>query len=270
MREPEWDELPEGAKLQSEFERLQRRDWELWSIALLLLTVFAGGVVMFFYSQFAKESEEGTAAFGFYFQVLFALVALVVLLNAYLIDRKRFQAHLWRRYLLQSQELQQARELGSLDPLTKVFSRRHFDEVVRKEALRCERTEKPLSLMLLHLKDFEKVNQELGHFVGDQILQAVARTLQTTMRTSDMVFRYGGDDFMVLLPETSEEGAACAEKRLRERLASQKEVSDRLGHPMPVAIFHSCYQKGKNLDKMLELMESALVTSDVDESAAST
>lgn len=258
MQDPDWDELPERTELEGAFDRLQRRDWELWSIALILLTAFAGGVMVYFYAQSGNLAGESSPAAGFFWQILFAMVALVILLNVYLIDRKRSLGLLWRRYLLQSQELHRVRELGSLDPLTQVFNRRHFEEVVRTEALRSERSEQPLSFMLLDLKEFERINRSKGHFVGDRILQAVARILRKTMRTSDMIFRYGGDDFIILLPNTPQEGALCAEKRLWEQLNSDKEILDKLGEAVPMVISHSCYQKGDSLDAVLEQAEKAL------------
>lgn len=261
MRQIEWDDLPEGGNLQREFDRLQRRDWELWSIALLLLTAFAGGIVAYFYWQSTGSGDTGTIPLGVLWQVLFALVALIVLLNAYLIDRKRSLAQLWRRYLLQSQELVLAREEASLDPLTEVFSRRHFDYTVRKEVQRCERTERPLSFLLVGLVDFEQVNKQHGHLVGDQVLKIVAVTLLSTLRATDMVFRYDGDHFMVLLPDTSRHGANQAEERLRGKLATEPQMAGILRQPLAVATARTEYTKDKNLDAVLEEIERALALS---------
>ncbi|MBI4466914.1 MAG: hypothetical protein HY656_05775, partial [Acidobacteria bacterium] len=106
------------------FRYLQRRDWELWSVALLLLTVFAGGLLAFLYRQTAESHLFSPLVTRFLWVVLFGLIALVLLLNIYLIARKRALADLWRTYLVQQQELEQEREQGMLDPLTQVYNRR--------------------------------------------------------------------------------------------------------------------------------------------------
>lgn len=256
MREPEWDDLPERAELQGSLERLQRRDWELWSIALLLLSVFAGGAIAYFFAQSHEEGWVGTLGLRYVWLVLFALVALVVLLNAYLIDRKRSLAALWRRYMQQSLELDRTRRQSALDSLTQVYNRRYFDEVVRVEALRCERSQQPLSFMLLDLVDFERINQTHGHFVGDHLLQIVARIMQETMRSSDQIFRYAGDDFIVLLPDTPPEGAACAQQRLLEHLTGSKDILEKIHEPLRVAVTHACYDGGKKLETVMDEMEA--------------
>lgn len=260
MRDQEWDDLTAGGDLEETFDRLQRRDWELWSIALVLLTIFAGGVIVYFYSQSSggAGSVSAPVPLGYFWQVLLGLLALVVLLNTYLIDRKKSLARLWRRYLLQSQELEHLRETGTLDPLTQVYSRRHFDEAVQQEALRCERAGHPLSFLLLDLVGFGEINQRQGHFVGDQILQGVARVLQASLRRFDLVFRYAGDDFMMILSGAFAEDVVCVQERLRKQLAADKELRKKTGQSLVLAFGCATYTKGKKLDEVVEEAERNL------------
>src|SRR3990170_5067919 len=154
------DSLLETAQPLEVFRHLQRRDWELWSIALLMLTVFAGGLLAYYYWGTAQERVLSPTAARYIWLVLFGLIALVILLNIYLIARKRALTELWRRYLLAQQDLDKEREQGMLDPLTQIYNRRFFDETIPKEVRRSDRTGRPLSFLLIDLDDFKKINQE--------------------------------------------------------------------------------------------------------------
>ena len=236
MSVTEGDKRIEGADSEKSFRELERRDWELWSIALLLLTVFAGGLLIYLYAEATAEQALSPAATRFVWLVLFGLVALVILLNVYLIDRKRSLEQLRRHHWLQSQELEKVHEQVMRDPLTQVYNRRFFDEVIPREARRCDRTGRPLSFLLVDVDDFKEVNQRLGHLIGDQVLQTIAAVLQVTLRTSDMVFRFGGDEFLVVLLETPAEGAAIVNGRLRQRISQQSDIQERIGCPLTVTV----------------------------------
>jgi diguanylate cyclase (GGDEF)-like protein len=88
------------------------------------------------------------------------------------------------------------------DPLTGLYNRRLFTESFEKELNRARRYGLPLSIVILDLRRFKEVNDKYGHPRGDDVLRAVASTLQKTMRTSDSAFRIGGDEFALLLPQT--------------------------------------------------------------------
>ncbi len=260
MSVTEGDKRIEGADPEKTFREVERRDWELWSIALLLLTVFAGGLLIYFYSATTQEQALSPGATRFVWLVLFGLVVLVILLNVYLIDRKRSLVQLRRRYWLQSQELEREHEQVMRDPLTQVYNRRFFDEAIPQEARRCDRTGRPLSFLLVDVDDFKEVNQRLGHFVGDQVLQAVAAVLQVTLRTSDMVFRFGGDEFLVVLPETPAEGAAIVDGRLRQRISQQTDIRERIGRAVTVTVGQATYTKGQNVDSVIDQAARAVET----------
>lgn len=104
--------------------------------------------------------------------------------------------------------------LARTDPLTGALNRRAFVELATLELARSERYERSLSLAYLDVDDFKKVNDEGGHQDGDRLLVEVAETLRRNLRAFDVVARYGGDEFVVLLPETSEEAARLALDKL--------------------------------------------------------
>lgn len=103
--------------------------------------------------------------------------------------------------------------LSSIDALTGIFNRRILFERLDYEMKRTERTQKPLSVVLMDIDYFKQVNDQYGHLVGDQVLIQVAKLIQQSVRKTDIVGRYGGEEFLILLPDCStSEGSKVAEK----------------------------------------------------------
>lgn len=110
--------------------------------------------------------------------------------------------------------------MATLDPLTGAGNRFAFDEALARELARLERHGGRLSLMMLDMDGFKQVNDAHGHQVGDELLKQFAKVLKSTVRNTDMVFRFGGDEFAILMPETGEEGGMRMMERLQEALAA--------------------------------------------------
>jgi diguanylate cyclase (GGDEF)-like protein len=111
--------------------------------------------------------------------------------------------------------LEQEQDLARTDSLTGVLNTRQFYELAGGEIDRVRRYERPLSIAYIDLDNFKEVNDVYGHSAGDELLRFVADTIMENSRASDIVARMGGDEFIVLLPESDEEGAAIFMKRLR-------------------------------------------------------
>lgn len=116
------------------------------------------------------------------------------------------------------QQRQRAEQLSLQDPLTGLANRRHFFEVAAKEYERKLRYRHSLSIMLLDIDHFKSVNDTFGHAVGDQVLQKVAAIIAGSVRKSDLVCRYGGEEFAVLLPDTDSSTARQLGERLLRRI----------------------------------------------------
>lgn len=108
------------------------------------------------------------------------------------------------------------------DPLTGLYNRRFFKDALERELRRAIRRDSPLSLLMLDLDHFKRVNDRWGHEAGDRLLQRLARLLRTSVRTEDVVVRYGGEEFMMLLPDTELEEAVQLAERLRESFREQE------------------------------------------------
>jgi diguanylate cyclase (GGDEF)-like protein len=120
--------------------------------------------------------------------------------------------------ILESAELQRIERSATTDALTGLFNRRHFHATLRFEISRSERYGLKLALLLLDLDAFKQVNDVHGHPLGDVVLQRVGRTLRRAVRDSDVACRYGGEEFAVILPETSRLGAFALGERIRRQI----------------------------------------------------
>jgi diguanylate cyclase (GGDEF)-like protein len=117
---------------------------------------------------------------------------------------------------------QRARDLETLaavDWLTDLYNRRHFETLARRELARSQRYLRPLSLLIVDVDHFKAVNDRFGHATGDRVLQAAATACQRIKRDADVVARIGGDEFAVILPETTNAAAAQFAERLRQELS---------------------------------------------------
>ncbi len=108
------------------------------------------------------------------------------------------------------------------DSLTGLYSRRAFDEVFVKEIGRANRYGKELSILFFDLDDFKKVNDTFGHLAGDDALKNVARVVMEEIRTIDVASRYGGEEIVVVLPETGKAAAFVVGERIREKVENLK------------------------------------------------
>jgi diguanylate cyclase (GGDEF)-like protein/PAS domain S-box-containing protein len=115
------------------------------------------------------------------------------------------------------------RRLSTTDGLTGLFNRRHLDETLTTELERALRYNAPLSIMMFDVDHFKRFNDEHGHDQGDRVLQAIAQSLQEHVRKVDVPCRYGGEEFLAILPGTNQAGAIIVSERLRHAI-EQMEV----------------------------------------------
>lgn len=104
------------------------------------------------------------------------------------------------------------------DPLTGLYNRRHFENTIEREFLRAQRYKSDLSIAILDVDFFKKINDTYGHLCGDYVLKEIAYLILQNLRKTDMVFRYGGEEIIMILTETSLEKALIPIERLRKSI----------------------------------------------------
>lgn len=110
------------------------------------------------------------------------------------------------------------RNLSVRDPLTGLFNRRYMEESLQREIASAKRTHRPLGLMMIDLDRFKAINDQLGHEAGDQVLVALGALLLAKSRVSDIACRYGGEEFVMIYPETPPEGMLQLARQLQEAI----------------------------------------------------
>ena len=156
------------------------------------------------------ERPEDLAIAGarraFYLNLVVYILILILALLAAAFTVNRFQSRL--------------EHTASYDPLTGAMNRLAFQAVAEHSSREARREGKPLSVVLFDIDHFKAVNDTLGHAAGDEALKSVVRTCMETLRASDLLCRWGGEEFLVLLPASGPDGAAAAAEKLRSAVAA--------------------------------------------------
>jgi diguanylate cyclase (GGDEF)-like protein len=156
----------------------------------------------------------------------------------------------------QLREIEKLQRLTLRDPLTGAWNRRYHDEALAREMDRFRRHGSPLSVAHVDLDDFKELNDAGGHALGDEVLRAFATTALGVLRPSDHVIRLGGDEFMLVFPQTARGEALSIIERLRAELAGAQMVG-----PFGIAIsagVASCPEDTTDADELAEIADRAL------------
>ena len=148
------------------------------------------------------------------------------------------------------------------DSLTGVFNTRFFHEVLGRETARADRYTTPLSLLMIDIDTFKVVNDTFGHVVGNKVITQIANTLKQTVRNTDFVFRCGGDEFGVVLPGTTLDGAMRVAEKILQKVEGGN-ILESLGYsgPVTVSIGLSEYHRGSHFETLVAEADQALYAS---------
>ncbi|MDP1824530.1 MAG: GGDEF domain-containing protein [Archangium sp.] len=116
--------------------------------------------------------------------------------------------------------------MTTVDGLTQVFNRRYFEDAIERELSRSRRYTRPLSLVLLDIDHFKKINDTYGHLAGDAVLKEMALTVRARTRREDVFARFGGEEFALLLPEVDQKGAAHLAEKARKLVEKHTFIFD--------------------------------------------
>jgi len=235
-----------------EFQKMQKRDWWLWCYSIFVLLLLAFAAIAVFLPAMSRGAQ---AIFKVNtVDVVFGLIALVVLFNVYAVS----QAILIRRLRRQLAEKQGhsdlLRDLAMVDSLTGLYNRRFAEQRLAAEVARSERKGHPLTILTLDLNNFKEINDSFGHPAGDLVLQEFAARLNNVIRGGDLAVRLGGDEFLVLLPE-------CTTQQLQLVLGRLGSLQvDWHGQMIPVtfSVGWKQYELGERPEEMLARADELL------------
>lgn len=145
--------------------------------------------------------------------------------------------------------------MATTDSLTGLFNRRHMIALTEKELARHHRHPSNLTLMLMDIDHFKQINDQYGHDIGDRVLNAVSHSLKSSMREQDFIGRWGGEEFLAVLPETDLDQAAASAERIRK--AIQALVIDNDGNKVSVTL-----SIGITLYRAEEVLSNAIARAD--------
>jgi diguanylate cyclase (GGDEF)-like protein len=225
---------------------VERREWWLWSSAGLITLLLAAGIASFLLPSVLAPS--GTSTTFSLSEVVSGLIALVLVFDMY-VAYEQYQINVIRR-----QVTEHLYRLSVLDPLTGLFNRRHIEQKLADEISRSERYDHPLTVILFDLNGFKQVNDTHGHTSGDAVLRAFADRLRKATRGSDAAGRYGGDEFLIVLPECRKEGVQYVFNRLNDLEVEMGETK----LPVLYSAGWADYAPGDTLIELLTRADGAL------------
>jgi diguanylate cyclase (GGDEF)-like protein len=215
-------ELPQETRLeelQASLKKLERRDWWLWAVAILVMLLLTVAVASLSFPGLLKTDDP---IFQYSLnQAVRGLIGLVLLFNAYSIYQQVQIKRLRRHFAEQMQVMgrlkiraEEFHRLATVDPLTGLYNRRFAEARLAAEAARSKRYGHPLTVVSFDLNSFKQINDKYGHPAGDQVLKEFAERLNGAIRVSDYAVRMGGDEFLAILPECPAEQVQALFNRL--------------------------------------------------------
>jgi diguanylate cyclase len=153
---------------------------------------------------------------------------------------------------------QELTRLATIDGLSGLFNRRYLTEQIQQELARFRRTGHPFSVIVADVDNFKSINDTYGHQIGDHVITEVGQALRASVRTQDRVARWGGEEFLVFLPETITNEAETVARRVQDHLQRCTVAGLPAEHHIQMTFGVAEYAQGKNLDGLLAEADRAL------------
>jgi diguanylate cyclase (GGDEF)-like protein len=246
------------SKLTRELSRLEKRDGELWFIIVLSGLVASCGLLCTLIPFALRQPSDLHFEITISKWLFLGVLALLILLNTYIAFR-RLELRRTRRNLVSTSIQSELIRLQSFtDPLTEVYNRRSLDEMATRFISRARRTGEPLTFLLIDLDRFKDVNTRFGHITGDFVLAEVAVLFKSSTRGSDAVVRYGGDEFLIVLGNTTKQNAGIVVKRIQDYLSRWNSGKRLDGFEVTVSVGVAEWEDGKTLDEVLDAADRGM------------
>jgi diguanylate cyclase (GGDEF)-like protein len=248
----------EVSRLRNEIDSVQSRFFNLLSITTVVMLVLAGGLVIRIFPRLIWDLENLEGERYYIPQLLCGLFCLVVLLCWYVLQQRRSLKSTQKQLISELIRRETAERLAVIDPLTEMYNRRYMMRAIASETSRVDRQNSLFSFLMIDVNEFKQANDTLGHLAGDRILRELSMLLRKTFRTSDIISRFGGDEFLVLLIDADEKLAARAAERLQEAVKEWNQAALIQGYTMAVSCGSAVYQKGADALAVLAAADQAM------------
>lgn len=219
----------------------------------LALLLGAGGLILFDHLLMSHRTEMAVEMLALAVGVAYGLFVASYTRSHHLRLERAYSAHL--------EELsQRLRTMAYRDALTGLYNHRYFYEQLSHEIDRSQRYGQPLSVLLMDMNNFKQINDTYGHLVGDKFLSLVGQVIAAQIRSSDVAARYGGDEFVVILPNTPAAEARKTAEKLADAVANATaagpgEERIRLGISVGTA---TCPEDSRSAGELLEIADARL------------
>ncbi len=151
--------------------------------------------------------------------------------------------------------------LSSIDPMTQLYNRRYFSKISKHILDLSKREKTKLSLLMIDIDNFKKINDTYGHQVGDDVIISLAKKLEKYTRASDIICRFGGEEFVILLPETSIDGATIISEKIREVISDEVinfSHKEKLKFTISIGLTQIKNETDMNIDVLINRADKAL------------
>jgi diguanylate cyclase (GGDEF)-like protein len=238
--------IPTGETVIDNIRNIERRESQLWIMTLGLLLLYAGILIGTYLINLSESSPSLNDYQSTTVKALAGLLILTCLFTIYVLHirwafrrmRRIFEVHAMR------------------DNLTGLYNRYYFEERIKEEIQRADRQSQPLAILLCDIDNFKSINDMQGHQAGDRALKKVAEAIQEATRGIDLVCRWGGDEMVVVLSNSTREGVLVAAERIekRVRLTGAGEES-----PFDLSIGVALYpDHGRSTNELIRMADRAL------------
>lgn len=233
------------------------QDWRAWLMLILVLGLIGMGAAVYIY--LVRTRAASASVLDLLPPVLFGFLSIVLLLNFYLARAEAIIEALREEVISQKIEAELNREMSLMDPITEVYNRRFLRIILQRETKRVDRNGTTLALMMVDITGFHRVNESLGHTGGDVALHQIAHLLQDNVRNSDIIVRFGGDEFLLILPEAQKEGIELLAGRLRKAMVDWAPTAGLGDFGLRFAIGTAYYNADSEIDQVLLVAEDRML-----------